>query len=585
MSKSGALVLLASAAMVAGPAAAQTTAPPVPAPAGSVPSREQVEQPAPDGRDRPRLRIDAQRAIASAPCPLRSSDLKVSINRLTFTGPGGAPLAPEIQALVGVIAPPAGGEREIAVVCDLRDTANIRLQRAGYIASVQIPPQAIETGELKLEVITAKIIEVRVRGDAPPYRRTLEGRAELLKSLDPLNQRDAERILLAASDIPGLDVQLSLSPAGTKVGEVIGELTVIYRPYSVIANVNNAGSRELGREIGYARVETYGLLGNQDVTYFGASASRDLKEQRVLQFGHGGALGFGGTRFEGSVLHAWSRPNLEQIDIRSKSLIAALVLTKPLIRARRTRLDVGTGFEFIEQRTRVYNDGDSSALNRDKLRIAFARVDGEMRNFSSGGGDAWSLLASLELRQGLSVFGATKAESISPSGYTPSRFQGDPTAFVARSGLDGLINFGSRLGLHGRVRGQWAQNPVLNFEEFSLGTLTVGRGYDPGSNSGDRALALRVEPRLMLWQSNAMRLDSFAFGDRVYLWNLDPNALENKRRIDSVGGGLRALFQGFGYAEVMYARPLDKVLLVPDAKRAPARLLISITAQFPRGGR
>ena len=58
-----------------------------------------------------------------------------------------------------------------------------------------------------------------------------------------------------------------------------------------------------------------------------------------------------------------------------------------------------------------------------------------------------------------------------------------------------------------------------------------------------------------------------------------------QRRLDSVGGGLRALLPGFGFLEAMYARPLDKVLLLPEAGRAPDRLPISITAQFPRGGR
>lgn len=557
---------------------------PPPAPPSSLPTREQVEQPRPDDEQRPRLRIDAQRALAAAPCPLRDSDLRVSIDRLTFSAPGGAPLAPELTQLLGAVTAPGGGQREIAVVCDIRDQANARLQAAGYIASVQIPPQRIETGELKLEVVTAKIVEVRVRGDAPPYRRTLEERAERLKMLDPLNQRDAERILLAANDIPGLDVQLALSPAGTRAGEVIGELSLFYRPFSVLVNANNFGSRELGREIGYVRGEIYGLLGNQDFTYIGASSSADFREQRVLQAGHGGALGNGGTRFEIGALHAWSRPDLEGLDLRSKSLVANLTVSQALIRSRRRRADVALGFEMINQTTRVYSGDESSPLNRDKLRVAFLRADGELRNYSLTGQEAWSLAGSLEVRQGLSIFGATKQGEFE-GGFTPSRFDGDPTALVVRGGLDGLFSFGSRLALHGRLRTQWANNPLLNFEEFSIGNLTIGRGYDPGSNSGDRAVGVRLEPRVMLLSNPKFRLESFAFADRVWLWNIDPNALEAKRKLDSFGGGLRALLPGFGYAELMYARPQDRALLIPGARRASDRLLLSITAQFPRGGR
>lgn len=570
---------------LAGTSAAAQTVTPAPAPPQSIPSREQVEQPRPTQPQPSRLRIDARRALASAPCPLTDSDLKVSIDRLTFSGAGGAPLAPELQQILAPIAAPGASQREIAVVCELRDQANARLSAAGYIASVQIPPQRIEAGELKLEVITAKIVEMRVRGDAPPYRRALEARAEKLKQIDPLNQRDAERVLLAANDIPGLDVQLSLSPAGTKAGEVIGELTVFYRPFSVLANVNNFGSKQLGPVIGYVRAEAYGLLGNQDFTYIGGSASADFKEQRVVQAGHGGAIGKGGTRFEISALHAWSRPDLDTLDLRSKSLVGNFTLTQPLVLSRRRRAAVSTGLEIIEQRTRVYSAGSSSALNRDKLRVAFLRAEGDMRAFGNAGTEIVSLGASAEVRKGLDILDATKKGEVSPSGYTPSRFEGDPEAFVFRGGLDALLNGGGRASLLGRVRAQWTNKPLLNFEEFSIGTLTIGRGYDPGSNSGDRALGLRLEPRFALVARPTFRLESFLFGDRVYLRNLDTGSPERKRTLDSYGGGLRALLPGFGYLEAMYARPRDVALLLPDAKRAPDRFLLSLTAQFPRGGR
>ncbi|MBV9932579.1 MAG: ShlB/FhaC/HecB family hemolysin secretion/activation protein [Alphaproteobacteria bacterium] len=572
--------------MLAGPALLLATAGHAQSNPPALPSRPQVEQPRPE-RPEPaaHVRVNGAGAIAAAPCPLRSYDLKVKIERLAFTGFNGAPLAPEVARLLAAVQPPAAGSQDIAVICDLRDEATARLRRAGYIATVQIPPQTIATNELRLEVITAHIVEVRVHGDAPPYRQTLAARAEQLKALNPLNERDAERILLIAGDIPGLDVQLALQPAGTVPGEVIGDLNIAYRPYSLMANANNYGSRQLGRETAYVRGELYGLTGASDVTYLGASTTFDLREQKVVQIGHMTGLGHDGVTLEGSFLYAWSRPDLGVLDLRSETLIGDLVLSAPLQRTRRTRSNLAGGFEIIEQRTRVFSGATPAPLNRDKLRVAFLRGDIQIRDFLPGGGEAYSLAASLEVRKGLGIFGATHRGEIAPSGYTPSRFNGDPQAVVVRADLSGVVGIGPVFSLHARVHGQWSNHALLNFEEYSLGNLTIGRGYDPGANSADRAVAARIEPRARLFDDGRHRLEAFGFYDSVWIWNLDPNATENDRRLGSWGGGLRALLPGIAVLEAMYAHPEDKALLVPGARRAPARVLVSLTLQSPPGGR
>ena len=80
-------------------------------------------------------------------------------------------------------------------------------------------------------------------------------------------------------------------------------------------------------------------------------------------------------------------------------------------------------------------------------------------------------------------------------------------------------------------------------------------------------------------------MEAFGFYDSVWIWNLDPNAIETDRRLGSYGGGLRGMIPGIGIVEAAYARPQHKALLIPGAERAPDRVLLSITAQFPRGGR
>lgn len=566
---------------------AQTTPPPPPPPSpDAVPSREQVEIPRPQevrpgGRQ---VEVNTE-ALDRAPCPLERFDLNVTISTVRFTGPNNAPLNPAIESLLGQIGSPGAGQ-PVRVICDIRDRATALLRQEGYVASVQIPPQTIETGELRLEVVTARIVDVRVRGDASPYRETLAARIEQLKALDPLNQRDAERILLLASDVPGLNVQLQLRPANRAPGEVIGDLEVTFSRYAVLANVQNYGSRQLGREIAFARADFFGLTGGPSLTYVGGSTSLDFEEQQVVQVGHLQEINLQGLTFGANFLHAWSRPDIGELDLRSESLIGRLEFSAPLVRRVRSVLDFTAGFELIEQRTRVFGGEDGGVpLNRDKLRVLFARLSGGVRKPRLTGGDLYSLNASIELRQGIDVFDATERGRIAPSGFAPSRIEGDPLATVIRGEVDGVIGIGPIFSLAAEGFAQWANNPLLNFEEFSLGNLTFGRGYDPGANTADRAIGLRIEPRATVLNNERLRADLFGFYDSVWIYNLDSNTPENDRRLGSYGGGVRLLLPRLALLEVTYARPEDVPLLVPNARRAPDRLLLSLTLQYPPGGR
>ena len=214
----------------------------------AAPTREEIN-PVPPTREAapPKVSVDSSNAFARGPCPLDTSDLRTTIPSVQFGGVGGKPLAPELLPILAKIHAPTG-EQPVRVVCDIRDAANAALRAARYVATVQIPAQRLDGGPLRLEVVTAHIIETRVRGNAGPYEGLIERRIAALQSYDPLNEAQAERLLLLADDIPGLDVRLSLQPAGGAPGEVIGELTVDYHPYGLIVNAQNYNSKQLGRE-------------------------------------------------------------------------------------------------------------------------------------------------------------------------------------------------------------------------------------------------------------------------------------------------------------------------------------------------
>lgn len=542
-------------------------------------TRDVVTPPTPSGPAPSRAEVDARAALAQAPCPFTDPALRVQIARVSFTRPDGtSPLQPEIAQSLARLTLPTG-DQPLSVVCDLRDQANAALRRDGWVASVQIPAQEIAGGELRLHIVTARIVDVRVRGDAGPYEATLRRRIEQLQAIDPLNEREAERILLLAGDVPGLDVQLALRPADQGAqGEVVGDLTIVFQRGAFLANAQNYNARLLGRETGYARAEFYGLTGLGDITYVGASTTFDYEEQAIAQIGHIATLDTAGTTLGGRFSYAWSRPDLGALDYRTDTLIAGFDVARPLFRSVTSNGGVAFGFDYVNQVTNIFNNDLKIPLTRDRLRVLYGALSGDHRELNFDGSTRLLARARLEVRQGIDIFDASNP-GVGTTGVSQSRIDGDSTATIIRADVELYSQITHWLAYSFRLLGQYTNAPVLNYEEFSLGNLTVGRGYDPGSNSGDKAVGTRTELIAKLPLHDRVGTQVFGFYDAVLLDNNDPSAIEVNRTLRSWGGGVRFTLEGLALLEVTYAHPEDRALTLDEAP-PPDRVLVSLTFQL-----
>src|SRR3546814_18240058 len=104
---------------------------------------------------------------------------------------------------------------------------------------------------------------IEVRGDAGANEKLLQRYLSRLDDAPVFNIADAERYLLLARDIPGMDARLTLRP-GAVPGEVVGEVTVTHTPVIFAFNAQNFWSREVGRWAGHARAHVAGLPGLGD---------------------------------------------------------------------------------------------------------------------------------------------------------------------------------------------------------------------------------------------------------------------------------------------------------------------------------
>jgi hemolysin activation/secretion protein len=559
--------------------AAQTAPPPSP------PTREEIDRapiaPIPENSSQ---RVSDETGIERAPCALDAESFKsisVKLDKFDFgdlKGINPEILGPAYSRYIGQNIP-------IATVCVIRDEAATILRRKGYLAAVQIPPQKIDSGTVKFDVLLARVVNFQVRGNVGKSGGLIAGYLEEIKSQPIFNVLEAERYLLLARDIPGYDVRLTLRPAGTNPGEVIGDVQVNYTPIEFDVNIQNFGSKAVGRFGGISQVRLNGLLGIGDRTTLGFFSTADFKEQLVGQFGEEIRVGRQGLTLGGGLTYAVTKPTIGAGGaLTSKTLIGSLSVRYPLLRRQATNLNISSGLDIIDQRARVAG----SLITNDKLRVFYGKVDvdtidSDSLSDASGYSSAeprWRVLGTLEFRQGVGALGSSL--NCGTLLRCPSRAEGDATAFVARASAFGEIRPLKNLAFSLAPRVQYAKRALLSFEEFSTGNYTVGRGYDPGILSGDRGVAAAGEIKvgsLVPKSAKSIVLQGYVFGDAAVVWNRDSDQRSlNPQKLYSAGGGVR-----FGYGQRINldlgaAVPLKRAGL--QEKRGDVRILANLTVRL-----
>ncbi|MBU0825708.1 MAG: BamA/TamA family outer membrane protein [Alphaproteobacteria bacterium] len=579
--------LIGSAALIAVaiPVAALAQATP------QIPTREEIQQPTLAPLSPPNEQVvSADDGIERAPCPLANpefANVRITLRGVEFSSVEGidsSMLAPSWSDKVGQDLP-------ISVVCDIRDRAATALRAQGYLAAVRVPPQTIDDGIVRLDILAARMSRIEVRGDAGRNEPLLQRYLSRLDDQAVFNIIDAERYLLLARDIPGMDARLTLRP-GSAPGEVVGEVTVARTPVLFDFNAQNFGSRDVGRWGGVARVRFAELTGMGDLTTASFYSTPDFDEQQVVQLAHEFRVGGEGLRLGASYTYAWTRPDIAAFPIKSKTQIASLFASYPVTLTQARRLTIGGGLDLIDQDIGF----GGVPLNRDRLRVFNLRADASWidpgsiagRDGFSPSEPRWAVSTSLEARQGVSFLGAS--DDCGPGGVTCflpgavplTRVEGKPDAFLLRANALAEWRPHKLFTLSAAPRAQWASDPLLAYEEFSGGNFTIGRGFDPGTIIGDSGVGVALEARYGSFvpaNTKAFAVQPFAFFDAAWVWNKDAafNGL-NPQKLYSAGGGMRVAYGDVARLDVTVAVPLNRGGFL--ANRPDPRLLVSLTTQF-----
>ncbi|MEP9357713.1 ShlB/FhaC/HecB family hemolysin secretion/activation protein [Sphingomonas sp. KR3-1] len=550
------LLLLAGTAL-ATPAAAQV-----------LPSRQQLN-PAQQAPVPAAPRGELFRDMEVGPCPFAGSDLKLTLTGVDIQGAGRLALSDERVALA--YADLIGKQVPVSAACTIRDRLAALYLRRGVLAAVTIPEQRIADGRLILSVTEAHVESVSYHGDAGPAQRQVARYLDKLKGLAPFDLNVAQRYLLLASDVPGVVVQASLRQAPGGNGAVDLDIAVSRTPVTASFAINNYGSESIGRDLATARVDynSFTALGERtSIVGYGTLAS---PEQRVIQATETLKIGGEGLQLDLSGSFARTRPGaaLKPLDLIGNSFAGNARLTYPILRHRRYNLNVAGGLEWIDQK--VDFGGGIATLTDDKLRVFYARLDGHVapRELAA---HSVAATGSIELRKGIDGLGAT------PFGNPlASRFGGRPDATVVRADVQVAARLFGPLTASISTSWQYTDTPLLSYEEFSAGTLSIGRGYDPSAASGDRALGSTLEistAPFAFAKRSAFR--PYAFLDAVRLTNIGPGA--DQVTLRSAGYGIRAQIGPWLSLDAAWAHPFDRV--APTAPKPGDRFLVSLSASI-----
>ena len=437
--------------------------------------------------------------------------------------------------------------------------------KAGFpFVAVVLRVQEVKDGIVNYDVVEGRISDLTVLGSNIAARRQATAALQPIVNRTPLSLGDVETAYQLAKQVPGLSMSGTLR-RGSEPGGM--DLVIdAQRPsaFRVYLNVNDLYADPVGPWGVLLGADYFGttLYGNQ------ASAqvytSTPVGRQVLVRASYMQRLNDLGTEVTLSGLYGNADPkgDLAPLAIAENVTTLRAEISQPLWESPDADVLVDLALEGTNQQTNVFS---SVGLSDDRLRILDFTASGEKR------GVFGRLALSAEVRQGLDIANASHAGD-----PDLSRIGGDPQATIFRGSAELETASFEHLRIDARLDSQYSGRPLTTPDQYSVGNLTIGRGYQPGSALGDSAVAISTELRVGPFAINkALQIEPFAFYDAISLWN-DGIAAFKQRTLSSVGGGARFQLGTIAHMDLLYAQPLVAPLGLGEPKPGPS-VLVNLT--------
>ena len=462
--------------------------------------------------------------------PANAENIKFTLNQIIFDGVG-VYNESDVRPLY---ADKLGTKVSLAEVYGIASAMTNKYRNDGYILTqVIIPPQTIEGGSVTLQAVEGFVDQIRVTGnDQESALATIRDYANRVRGDGPLNVENLEKFLLIINDLPGVSARSVLSPSRSQTGGSDLQIIVERDPYEAFLGVDNYGSRYLGPIQFTAAGSLNSHFGNNErITAQFVTAPHNAE----LYFGsvsYEQPVGTYGTTITGLYSHSNTEPgfDLDQFDVNGKSDFASVTVEHPFIRSRARSLYGHVLFDWRDVQSR----NNLEPTREDRIRAV--RVGGRFEFLDSLFRAGINNIG-VEVAQGLDIFGASSENDI-----RLSRPAGDPEFTKATVSAQRLQRITSSVNMLFSGRAQLSNGAQLSSEEFGVGGINSGRGFDPSEIVGDDGFSTTVE---LQWNqpysvSYLEDYQLFGFYDFGKVWNDDATISDDDESLASAGFGIRA---------------------------------------------
>jgi len=493
--------------------------------------------------------------------PRRDQTVRLVLLGVTFNGAHAVPAARLQPAWVDLRGKPV-------TLDDLRSIghrAEAIYAKAGYpFVAVVLRVQEVKDGIVNFEVVEGHISDLTVLGPNITARRQATAALQPLVNRAPLSLGEVESTYQLAKQVPGLAISGTLrrgsQPGGMDL-VVDAKRSTAFRTY---VNVNNLYADPVGPFGVLAGVDYFGRTAYGDQTSLQVYTSAPIGRQVLVRGSYALRLNNSGTTVTVSGLLGKADPKGDLAPLAIAEDVATLraEISQPLWERPDASLLIDLGLEGSNQSTKVFS---SVGLSDDRLRVLDLTLSGKKS------GKLGRLSFTSEFRQGLNFGNASHSGDANLS-----RPGADPQATILRLGAEYESPTFTKVRLVARLDSQYSGRSLTTPDQYSVGNLTVGRGYQPGSALADSAVAGSTELRLGPFAlSRAVQVEPFAFNDVIELWN-HGSAPFQSRTLDSAGGGVRLQLGAIAHLDLLYAIPLDAPLGLGDRRPGPS-VLVNLT--------
>jgi len=485
------------------------------------------------------------------------------LQRVSITGAVAIPqdrLVTTYQPYIGKNVSQADLAAIAAAVSDVYRAAGFHLSRA------IVPPQDIQGGQLRVQIIEGSITELALKGDGveefgvrPMLDAVLAERPSRFTTL--------ERQLLLINARPGVRIEdTAIEEIGTASGNF--RLILSLKTWHVFTSfgIDNLGSSSVGpwQSYGTAAFNSYLAPGDSLVL----NLSTTPGDPRQLAFGRLsyevpvgtdgariGASGYYSEVWPGDYRHLYS-DNIKTESFEIRGSIVPLQSQKSSL-----TLTAAAGF------TNATENDVFGPIYADRIRTASFTSDYRLQDDFGG-----TNYLTVNYRQGLDILGASHRDD-------------DYLSRAGASGKFSALNFwftryqtlSDAWSLKLAAAGQAASGPLFTSQQFYLGGIAFGRGYGSAEISGDNGLAgsaeLRFDQKTNLRYLSGYQI--YGFIDSGVAWN-DGYRLSDGLSLTSAGAGVRFFLADGLQADIGAAAPLS--YRAPDNSTRGARVLFSLTS-------